>query len=122
MRVFLYGSLMRGEPAEWRMAGCEFVEEAETTAGFALLDLGDYPGMIRGGPGTVTGEVWEVPPQALPGLDEYEDHPVLYLRQEIVLANGSRVQAWLYCDPEAPALSIPSGNWREHLAGRRGTI
>lgn len=121
MRVFLYGSLMRNGYAEWRMAECSWVAAAETADGFALVDLGDYPGMVRAEGGRVLGEIWEAPEHALPALDAYEDHPDLYLRQEIELSDGSQAQAWLYRDATRPGVPVPSGDWRTHIARREGS-
>jgi protein phosphatase len=73
-RVFVYGTLKRGGSNHGQLAGQSFVGEARTSPGFALFDLGDYPGMVAqpGGSGRVTGEVWSVDEGCLRRLDALE--------------------------------------------------
>src|SRR5437899_587721 len=58
LHLFLYGTLMRGQPAHHLFAPrATFVDDA-SVAGM-LLDLGKFPGMIAGR-GRVRGEVWRL--------------------------------------------------------------
>jgi gamma-glutamylcyclotransferase (GGCT)/AIG2-like uncharacterized protein YtfP len=110
-RVFVYGSLMRGETNAGQMRG-RFVDERRTSPGFALHDLGAYPCMVRGA-GVVHGELWEVSLGQLRRLDRFEDHPRLYRRELISLDDGSRAFAYLMRDAGG-APEIASGSWRDH--------
>jgi gamma-glutamylcyclotransferase (GGCT)/AIG2-like uncharacterized protein YtfP len=111
-RLFLYGSLMRGESNAAHLAGAIFVAEARTAAGYQLHDLGPYPGMRRG-QGQVEGELWLVSPRQLRQLDAFEEHPHRYRRERITLEGGEIAFAYLHCDPEvAPGPRIAGGSWR----------
>ena len=118
-RLFVYGSLLRGEPAHRLLAGARFVAAAETAPGFELVDLGEYPGLLRGGSGSVQGEVYAVPAELVPELDRYEDHPELFTRTEIALADGSRAEAYLVSEGLARGRPrVASGSWKARGAGR----
>ena len=111
--LFVYGSLMRGEPANRLLEGARFVAESSTAPGFALVDFGDWPGMLREGDGAVRGELYAIPEALVPTLDRYEDHPAVFLRQEIDLADGTRAEAYLIRAESARGRPrIASGDWR----------
>jgi gamma-glutamylcyclotransferase (GGCT)/AIG2-like uncharacterized protein YtfP len=118
-RLFVYGSLLRGEPAHARLARARFEGEVATAPGFELVDLGEYPGLLPGGAGRVHGEVYAVPDALLPELDLYEDHPDLFVRTEIALADGSRAEAYLAAARLAAGRPrIASGAWKSR-GGKR---
>lgn len=111
-RVFVYGTLRRGQPAHDFLAKQRFVGEARTIAAFELVDLGAYPGLVRGGETSVVGEVWAVDDSTLARLDRYEGHPHLYLRQAIVLHSGETAQAYVMAAEQARGrAAIPGGDW-----------
>ncbi len=117
-RFFVYGSLLRGESAHARLARARLVGASDTAPGFELVDLGDYPGLLRGGAGRVRGEVYAVPDDLVPDLDLYEDHPDLFSRTEIELADGSRAEAYLVSERLAAGRPrVASGSWKDR--GRR---
>lgn len=58
--VFVYGSLLRGEPNHPLLAAAEFLGPAVTLPEFTLVDLGAFPGLIAGGATVVTGELFAV--------------------------------------------------------------
>jgi gamma-glutamylaminecyclotransferase len=72
--VFVYGTLKRGCSNHHYLEGQTFLGEVRTAGGFALFDLGGYPGMVEvpGEPGSVGGEVWSVDAACLASLDELE--------------------------------------------------
>jgi len=84
---------------------------ASTTPDYSLLNLGRYPGLVTGGQTAVIGEVYEVDAHTLSQLDEYEDHPNEYIRREIELADGSRVQAYIFQPHGNQYPVITSGDW-----------
>ncbi len=72
--VFVYGTLKRGFANHNFLAGQAFLGDAVTGPGYALYDLGDYPGMVAraGSAGAITGEVWSVDAACLAQLDALE--------------------------------------------------
>ena len=111
--LFVYGSLLRGERNHSLLAGARFLRETATSTGFALVDLGDYPGMVKAARGAVAGELYEVDGETLRALDELEGHPRLYWRTEIVLVDRTPAQAYLLPPERARGRAgIPSGDWR----------
>ena len=59
-RVFVYGTLLAGEPNHRVLAGARLVANARTEPAFELRDLGPFPGLVSGGAHAVAGEVYEV--------------------------------------------------------------
>jgi gamma-glutamylcyclotransferase (GGCT)/AIG2-like uncharacterized protein YtfP len=118
--VFVYGTLRRGEPAEYHLQAGLGVEEARTRG--RLLHLGDYPGLVAG-PGWVSGELhrFERLDELLPRLDDYEDFrgyglaASLYRRVvDEVFTESSNELAWIYRylgDPAAHP-EVGGGDWR----------
>jgi gamma-glutamylcyclotransferase (GGCT)/AIG2-like uncharacterized protein YtfP len=112
-RVFVYGSLLRGEAHHGRLAGATFLGDARTEAAFELYDLGEYPALVEGGSIAVVGELYAVPPRVLLELDAFEEHPHVYRRAAIRLEHGERAHAYLF--PAALVAArppIPGGDWR----------
>lgn len=72
--VFVYGTLKRGGSNHACLAGQRFVAPARSAAGFTLVGLGDYPGLVRAPNDTagVTGELWLVDAATLAVLDDLE--------------------------------------------------
>jgi gamma-glutamylcyclotransferase (GGCT)/AIG2-like uncharacterized protein YtfP len=110
-RVFVYGTLLRGESNHRLLAGAELLGAHRTAPCFALYDLGTYPGLTRGGRTAVLGEVYRVSTADLCRLDRLEDYPWLYTRESIPSPWGP---VWVYCYRgrirNRPL--IPSGDWR----------
>jgi gamma-glutamylcyclotransferase (GGCT)/AIG2-like uncharacterized protein YtfP len=59
-RIFVYGSLLSGQPNHRVLARAALVVEAVTEPRFALHDLGAFPGMVAGGEHAIAGEVYAV--------------------------------------------------------------
>ena len=111
--LFVYGSLLRGERNHPLLVSARFLRETATAPGFALVDLGDYPGMVKAARGAVAGELYAVDEETLRALDELEGHPRLYWRTEIVLVDRTPAQAYLLPPERARGRAgIPSGDWR----------
>src|SRR5262249_55047590 len=93
--IFLYGTLMRGEPAHQLLAGhATFVGQGHIAG--TLLDLGSYPGLVAGR-GRVRGEVWRLAgPEVLRTLDEYEGYNFERQSATATLVRGRRVRVSVY--------------------------
>lgn len=122
-RLFVYGLLLRGMESNARMdpERCRF--EGEATVSGRLYDLGPYPALRTGEPGTVRGELYEIlDPALLCELDMYEgyhgrDETCRYLRRLTRAELGSgAVQAWVYeYNPRRTlegAVPVESGDYR----------
>lgn len=113
-RLFVYGSLLSGEPAHPLLAGARFIGPARTAAGFELVDLGDYPALLRAGEAQVAGELYEVSDEILAAVDVYEGCPEIYARRRIELEGGDPAEAYVM-NAEEHARGLPrvtSGDWR----------
>lgn len=116
-RVFVYGTLMRGEPNHGFLANAEFVGPATTAPEYVLVTLGAFPAMVRGGIQPVEGEVYLVGPDALERLDRLEGHPKFYRREQIILEDDSVVDTYLLSARQVAGCPVVnSGSWRR----RRG--
>jgi len=92
-RVFVYGTLLRGEVNHHLLTAARFLGEHRTEPRFTLLVLGAYPGLVARGDTAVQGEVYAVDAAGLRRLDQLEDYPRLYDRRLIPTDHGS---AWVY--------------------------
>jgi gamma-glutamylcyclotransferase (GGCT)/AIG2-like uncharacterized protein YtfP len=113
--LFVYGTLKRGGSNHAHLAGQRFLGEARTAAGYTLVSLGDYPGLVpaSGDLAGVTGELWQIDAACLAGLDELEGIAEnLYTRGPIQLVvrpdadPAIRVETYFYARPvsERPRL------------------
>lgn len=110
--LFVYGSLLAGEVNHARMRGADFLTR-DRLHGAQLLDGGSYPFLVFG-PGTVWGECYRISADLLSLLDDFEDHPSVYRREQVELASG-RV-AWAYVGQAPHTSNLPvvvGGNWRD---------
>ena len=99
VNVFVYGSLMNGGRLNPVLHGSMYVGEYLTPSGFCLVDLGQFPGMLKWGEYKVLGEIWKVSPQRMITLDMIESEGYLYLRQLITfnqMSSGNEMEAFTY--------------------------
>ncbi|WP_161135982.1 Bcr/CflA family efflux MFS transporter [Schauerella aestuarii] len=130
--VFIYGTLRRGEINDLALVakGRSLPEPvwvgASDVAG-ALIDFGDWPGLLADVPDRrVRGEVYRIDPRLLPVLDEIEEYDAarrtVFVRQEVdVLVAGQPVRCWYYpVDPELAAAARPvaGDDWIDHRKAR----
>lgn len=113
MRLFVYGTLMRGERGHDLLGSSTFVTHATTPREFTLVDLGSYPGLRTGGETAVLGEIYEVSHDTLRDLDDYEEVPEVYLRISRMLAGAETMLYVLRPEIEPNAPAIQSGDWRK---------
>lgn len=109
-RVFVYGTLRRGESHAHMMAGASYLGPHITEPRYTLCDLGEYPAAVSWGVTALRGEVYDVDDSLLRRLDEYEEFPSVYHRRLIPTAYGG---TWIYLIITLPAMScvIGHGDW-----------
>ena len=118
-RVFVYGSLRRGQGNHKVIAGAAYLGTARTVQEFTLYDLGPFPALVPDGRTAVMGEVYEVDEALLARLDRFEGCPGLYQRHAIMLADGALAHAYVQrLDQVRGRAKIPSGDWVERGRGR----
>ena len=118
--LFVYGTLMRGGVRHRLLAGQRFLGEARTLPGYALHDLGAYPGMVRRDGGVaVSGELYEIAVSRIPEVDAEEGAPTLF-RLEPIAVEGcdGPVFAYVFQRSVEGALPCPGGRWVHKGAGR----
>jgi gamma-glutamylaminecyclotransferase len=115
VRLFVYGTLMRGEPNHHVLgARARSLSAALTAPRYRLVDLGEYPVLLEGGAASVRGELYDLDEAALRRLDRFEGHPALFRRQPVELDSGAFVEAYL-AGPAivlAGSVALPHGDWR----------
>jgi len=99
--LFAYGTLRDALQRDMILRGAQSREVGPATAPGALYDLGNYPGLVDGGPGDrVPGVLVELADEAaLTRLDEYEDVDAgLFVRRRASVRPdaGGDVEAWVY--------------------------
>lgn len=121
--LFVYGTLMREERNHRLLAEAEFIGEARTVAGFTMIDLGAFPGVVAAGFGAIAGELYRVDARTLAAVDRLEGHPSFYRRTEIELEGGERAEAYLLPARELRrAEVIAGGSWRAHASRHRARV
>lgn len=118
--LFVYGSLMKGEPLHGYLAGLD-VRQVRTRGKLFRLPAG-YPALVPGGgDGWAMGELVSLPSMSkfmVLDLVEGVDRG-LYSRRKIhVEWQGQNLNAWAYVMTlkqveESNGTFIPSGNWRK---------
>lgn len=98
MKIFIYGTLKRGECRAGLLRDQRFLGVVRTAARYRLYDTGSYPVLVEvdaaggeAGEGRpIEGELWQVDDECLAKLDEVECVPDLYQRGAIELQVSSR--------------------------------
>ena len=115
MKIFVYGTLMRGEFNHSVLSGpgVKFLRTGITERGFTLYSLGPFPGLVLGGSNAIVGEVYEVDDFTLMQLDGLESHPDFYRRTNIELQGGEKVQTYILNEGYIRDCGIiKSGDWK----------
>lgn len=122
MKIFVYGTLMRGFSNHHLMKSCKFVGAATTKEKFALY-VADFPFVtekLQISP--IQGEVYEVTDvESLKRLDDLEEHPTWYRRKPVTVvvegSTGGEIEAELYFNEEyaieGDVESVLSGYFRD---------
>jgi len=110
-RVFVYGTLMRGEPMHGLLGEAALVAQIRTAPTYTLVLLGAYPAMLRSGSTPIVGELYLIGRSAIPTLDDYEGDQ--YERATVELEDGTVAIAWFGREKVGTGFHpIPSGDWR----------
>lgn len=101
MRVFVYGTLKRGQCRARFLNGQQFLGEGRTAPIYRMVNCGEYPGLIESADGlAIEGEVWDVDQKCLAELDREECIDVgLYARRDIRLQaphDQAVIEAYFY--------------------------
>lgn len=91
-RLFVYGTLRRGESAAHLLEGARYVGKA-CIQGRVIQSAG-YPGLV-GGEDLVGGELYEAPVALFEALDQYEG-PCYARKLSEVRCGEESVEAWVY--------------------------
>lgn len=107
--LFVYGTLRKGESNQGFLSASEFLGRHETLPEYALYDLGPYPAVTQGH-SSIVGEVYLIDDATLARIDQLEDVPVEYRREQIETPFG---QAWIYLYQDTSKLDVllSSGDW-----------
>jgi gamma-glutamylcyclotransferase (GGCT)/AIG2-like uncharacterized protein YtfP len=112
-RLFVYGLLREGQNYGHILAGCKSSGPYKVE-GFALYDLGDYPGAVRA-PAIVVGDLFELEDAAvfdiLDQLEGVNEQPPLYTRERCTPIGQAAAWIYLYDRPVGSAPRIASGDW-----------
>lgn len=96
IRLFVYGTLMRGQCANYYLDGARFVGTYRL-GGYAMYNLGHFPGIKEDVKESVIGEVYEITTQMLPQMDRYEGEGSLYIRKQVTVSNSEdSISAYAY--------------------------
>jgi gamma-glutamylaminecyclotransferase len=115
-RLFVYGSLLPGEADHELLSGAAHLGSALTTAEYYLVELNTFPALVLGGKLQVKGELFSVDSLTLGRIDVRKQHPVLFQRNTIQLANGDSAEAYLMAlDQVRGRRRLKVGDWRQRF-------
>ena len=111
-RLFVYGSLRRGERNHDFLIGACFLSRVVTRPRYSLRASGMTPGLADHGEQAVQGELYELDAAHLTRLDRLGGAPGLYERKEVELSDGSSADAYFMPDAHARCYpEVASGDW-----------
>lgn len=123
-QLFVYGTLMPGQRAHWRLASRTTDWRAATYPGWLYAFPGGYPGLLERPGHMVHGQICQLlgPESWLSELDEYEGDEYIRVVRPVCVGASQLVSAWCYVliqSALAPACQlIESGDWAAYVAGR----
>jgi len=120
--IFVYGTLMQGMRNHLHLEKAKLIGPAKTKPEFELMYNGSVPA-ARPGSENVVGEVYEVDDETLKNLDVVEEVPgQLYVKQDIVLDNGTKAVIYLGGDRMFASDTwehVPDGDFRKLLESKK---
>lgn len=120
VRLFAYGSLMRGEIHERYMDSAFRIGPARTVRGYRLVELDRFPALIRGGDLQIEGELYTVSRGTLYELDALKENGRLFRRQTIELEMTGKAEAYLMDEDKLRGRRrLRATDWRKRFARNR---
>ncbi len=123
-RMFVYGTLRRGERAWCQIEPYAAASESARCRGTMVAFDRGYPGLQLTGDAVITGELVTLTrvAAALAWLDDYEGDEFTRREVDVETAAGP-VRAWVYA-VEAPAViaagtPVPGGDWVAYRLGQQ---
>jgi gamma-glutamylaminecyclotransferase len=110
--VFVYGTLLQGLSNHALLAEARFLGPARTKAAYALY-VDYYPKVIRDEQvSPIAGELYLVDRPTLARIDDLEDHPFEYRREQItvIMDDGEETPAWIYFHPRPGGDLVAGGD------------
>lgn len=109
-RVFVYGTLRRGECNHHLLANAGFLGAYRTPPCFGFWQLQWCPAATTAGETAILGEVYAVDAATFADLDRLERYPEWYDRLRLNTPWG---EAWCYVLTSLPATAtpLPHGDW-----------
>jgi len=111
--VAVYGTLRQGRRWNYLLADSPCLGLGWTQEHFALY-LAEFPCVDPYQEiSPIRVEVYQVSQETLAQLDDLEEHPLVYVREEtpILLDQGELVNAWLYFYPQARGRLLAHGDY-----------
>ena len=109
--VFVYGTLMKGEPNHHFLEDSRFLG-ASAVKGYEMYNAGWYPAIIAG-EGTVPGELYEVPEWDMKYMDGLEGEGSLYIRKCETTSEGGLAYIYEYAQDTSDLEKIDS--WKDYV-------
>jgi gamma-glutamylcyclotransferase (GGCT)/AIG2-like uncharacterized protein YtfP len=124
-KVFVYGSLLSGLGNHGLLEDATFLGKTKTPRGFAMLDLGWFPGVIHSDvhEAPVLGEVYEVDDDTLKRLDRLEGYrheepdSGLYNKATIETEFGEAI-IYIYNNHYGRGNIVSDGDWRSYYSSK----
>jgi gamma-glutamylcyclotransferase (GGCT)/AIG2-like uncharacterized protein YtfP len=115
-RLFVYDTILAGEPDHALLRGAELVAITKTEAAFHLVDLGAYGALVPDGNVAVLGELYLVDRATCIAIDVRREVPILFQRCTLRLDDGSVVESHVLSpDQVRGRRRIASGDWRKRF-------
>ena len=114
MKLFTYGTLMKGECRHDILADAEYLGDA-ILHDYCLQEIGSFPGAVPKEGYEVFGEVYEIPEELITTLDWIEGEGYLYKRKTVeVELNGTEADVLFYeflKDDGRYEIKMKKGKW-----------
>jgi len=97
VKIFIYGTLKRGQCRAHVLKDQRFLGPAATKLVYRLYNVGEFPALVEDEDGvSIEGELWEVDMPCLKVLDSIEGVPTLYERKAVALNDPALNDAQTY--------------------------
>lgn len=117
IELFVYGSLLPGEPDHDLLATAEHLGSAATQPAFYLVELTGFPALVAGGALSVSGELYRIDAETLRRTDVRKEHPILFQRESIELSDGRFAAAYLMSLAQVRGRRrLKVGDWRKRFS------